>query len=145
MRQLRALAISVFILAITACAESPEERYLGAIEAGKVAERGKAKKERDSLLENYLLFFTKASAELLRSADQVATRVSQLTYLQDVRTLLPKAKAEKVEIVGNLAILFMTNDGGKFTVYMVQEKGNWVIDVFSMKQFWAPIATSEGG
>ena len=128
---------------IAACADSPEARYQGALDAGKVAKKAK-KSEKDERLEDYLLFFTRASAELLRSADRVAQRVSALSYVNDIRTILPKAKFKKVDIRGNLAILTMDGPKGDFDVFMLQEKGQWVIDLFSMQLFWKPIASLEG-
>jgi len=146
MKVFRSLAIVVAILGMFACAASPEERYTGAVEAGSLAFKSKDQKSTaDERLEDYLLYFTKASAELLRSANQVADRITELSYVDDVRTILPKAKAKKVEVRGNLAILTMKADDSEFSLYMVQEKGNWVIDIFSLKSFWQPIDNTEGG
>ena len=64
--------------------------------------------------------------------------------MNDIRTILPKAKFKKVDIRGNLAILTMDGPKGDFDVFMLQEKGQWVIDLFSMQLFWKPIASLEG-
>lgn len=143
MRVNRTVCIFLAFAWLAACADSPEDRYQAAFEAGKVAKKAR-KKQKDERLEDYLLFFTQASAELLRSADRVGQRVSSLSYVNDVRSILPKAKFKKVDVRGNLAILTMDGPKGTFEVMMLQEKGNWVIDLFSLKSFWKPIAALEG-
>ena len=146
MRQLRSFGLIIIIVGFTACAASPEDVYQDALQAGQDAAKGKDRTSvADGLLEDYLLYFTTSSAELLRSASQVSTRQSEFKYVPDVRKILPKAKATKVEVRGNLAILSMKADHGAFTLYMIQHKGNWVIDLFSLKKFWGPLANTEGG
>jgi hypothetical protein len=111
------------------CADAPDDRYAQAVEAAA----------KTDALEDYLLFFTQSSAEMLRGADRVARSKSKdLAYLKDVRTLLPETEVDGVEIRGNLALLTLAGQDGK-PIRMVQERGEWVIDATSLPRFWAPL------
>jgi hypothetical protein len=137
--KLSLVTLLLFSLSLPGCADSPSDRYQAAYEAGQLAKKKqKNKKQSADTMERYLLFFTQSSAEFLRTADQLVLASSKSTYV-NVRTLLPKAEAKDVNINGNMATLTMKSKKSEFEVRMLQEKGNWVIDPFSMKLFWAPL------
>ena len=126
----RATGVIVALMAIVgACADSPETRYGDAVLAGKNAED----------LEDYLLFFTTASAEMLRGTQRVTkSKNNDFAYLQDVRTILPEKDVEEVEERGNLALVKLDGLDWK-PIRMIREKGEWAIDAFSLPTFWAPL------
>ena len=128
----RVLAASVFLGFVSlasACADPPDARYQDALEAAEKAED----------LEDYLLFFTGASAEMLRGTNKVATSKNKdLAYLDDIRKILPTSEVEEVEERGNLALLTVEGNEGQ-SIRMLREKGEWVIDAYSLTAFWKPI------
>ena len=114
---------------VSACAAPPDTRYEDAVEAAEKAED----------LEDYLLFFTSASAEMLRGTNKVATSKSKdLAYLSDIRKILPTSEVTDVEERGNLALLTIDGNDGK-PIRMLREKGEWVIDAYSLAAFWKPL------
>ena len=121
--------MSILGLLLTACADPPDDRYEEALEAAEKAED----------LEDYLLFFTSASAEMLRGTHKIATSKSKdLAYLDDIRKLLPKGEVEEVEERGNLALVKLAGNDGP-PIRMIREKGEWVIDAYSLPAFWKPL------
>jgi hypothetical protein len=128
-KRLRPLLLLVASLCIVACADPPADRYDAAVEAASKAED----------LEDYLLFFTSASAEMLRGTHKVATsRNKDLAYLSDIRKLLPEAEVEEVEERGNLALVKLQGSESP-PIRMIREKGEWVIDAYSLPSFWKPL------
>ena len=128
-RILKTLVIAGCWLVAAGCADPPDDRYEDALEAAEKAED----------LEDYLLYFTSASAEMLRGTNKVATSKSKdLAYLEDIRTILPGKEVEEVEERGSLALLTVSGNEGK-PIRMLREKGEWVIDAYSLSAFWKPL------
>ena len=114
---------------LSACADPPADRYEEALETAEKAED----------LEDYLLFFSSASAEMLRGTHKVATSKSKdLAYLEDVRKILPAGEVQEVEERGNLALLKVEGHS-ESPIRMIREKGEWVIDAYSLNSFWKPL------
>jgi len=125
----RATLLVAMVAFVGACADSPETRYGDAVLAGKKAED----------LEDYLLFFTTASAEMLRGTERVTkSKDNDFAYLQNVRTILPEKEVEEVEERGNLALVKLEGLDWK-PIRMIREKGEWAIDAYSLPTFWEPL------
>lgn len=127
-----ALALLTVTLGLAACGESPEDRYKEAVTAASDAED----------IEDYLLYFTAASAETLRGIDATAKRTGRFKYVDDIRKLLVAGEITEVEERGELRILKVADGKATFDVWMVQEGGRWVIDALHLAPLWKPLTES---
>lgn len=125
---MRRWAVALFcVSALTACAESPTER----LNAARLAV------ERDDF-ETYRTFFTERSAELLRALEDTAAR-TRYRYVSNLLQLLPEGEVSEVFEKDNFALLTVENRGQKYEIRMLNENGQWVIDLLALQQFWASI------
>ncbi len=109
---------------------SPEER---------IEEAQKAAENEEMDVDDFLLYFTKASADVLRSADGVAKRVNSLAYIKNLRKLVPKGEVTKVEEHGNMRLLTLLDGKVEVVVRMLPEEGEWCIDGLALEAFWKPM------
>ena len=125
----RHLLLAVVGLTLAACADPPEVRYQQAQAAAELKEPGA-----------YLLYFTNASADLVRNMERVRKRAgSEFTYLEDIFTLLPPGEVTDVRIRGEAAHLTVVHRNTPTTVRMLRERGEWVVDALELAAMWAPL------
>ncbi len=128
-RQTLCLLALMALSGATACAEAPDAR---------LAEARVAAEAKD--LDAFLLFFTPASAEVLRGAHDAAERSrGRLGYVKSVFEVLPPGEITEVTIRGNLALVDVADKNRKATIRMLKDKGHWVIDALALDGFWAPL------
>ncbi len=128
----RALAwvlVAGLAVSATGCAEGAVERFQAARAAAQDAPD----------LDDYLLFFTKASAELLRGSEATRKRDPSLGYVPDARKVLPKGDVTKVDERGGLTVLTVGQGRTAKEVRMVQEDDAWVIDGLSLPAIMGPL------
>lgn len=116
-------------LGAAGCADGPTERFQAARAAAQDAED----------LDDYLIFFTGASAELLRGSEATRKRDASLGYVPDARKVLPKGDVSKVDRRGGLTVLTVGTGHDAEQVRMVQEGDAWVIDGLSLPAIMRPL------
>lgn len=126
--RLRRWTLALFCVgALAACAESPTDR----LNAARLAV------ERNDF-DTYRTFFTERSASLLRSLEDTATR-TRYRYVPNLLRMLPEGEVTEVFEKDNFALLTVENRGQKYEIRMLNENGQWVIDLLALQQFWASI------
>lgn len=128
-RGLAALLLALCLgVALAACADPPEERYEQALRA--------AENKDFDLFRSY---FTERSAELLRDMQTAGQRMKRY-YMKEPFAILPKGDIDEVYVKDNFASLKVKVRGQTEEVRMFNEKDHWVIDLFSLSAFWAPLS-----
>ncbi|MCA9515259.1 MAG: hypothetical protein KC635_09980 [Myxococcales bacterium] len=118
-------------LALTACADPPEERYAQALKAAE-----------DKDFDTFRTFFTERSAEFLRDMKTAGERMKRY-YMKQPFEVLPTGDIEEVYVKDNFAAIKVKTRGKTQEVHMFNEKDHWVIDLFSLDGFWAPLTQGD--
>lgn len=116
-----------FVGLLAACETAPPER----LEQARAAVL-------DKDVPKFATFFTRNSQlfmlEMLKNAER-----SKIHYVKSVFDFLPEGDVEEVNVDGNAAFLKIKSKRGSDEIRMVQEGGEWCIDLFSLERFWKPL------
>ena len=121
------LAALAFVGLLGACGSAPPDRLEEARAA--VLDKDTAK---------FATYFTRNSQlfliQMLRNAER-----SKIHYAKNAFDFLPEGDVEDVTVDGNAAFLKIKNKRGTEEIRMVQEGGEWCIDLFALERFWKPL------
>lgn len=116
-----------FVGLLAACETAPPERLEKARAA--VVDKDSAK---------FATFFTRSSQLFLLQMLKNAER-SKIHYAKSPFDFLPEGDVEDVKIDGNAAFVKVKSKRGMEEIRMVQEGGEWCIDLFALDRFWKPL------
>lgn len=115
--------------ALVACSASP---------ADQVAHAQAAAEDED--LDAYLLVFTMKSGDMLRRMHETKVRTrGEITYLDDVLSLVPQGEITNVEEDGEVATVTVESEKGLVDLRCLRQDGSWRIDATSLAAFWQPL------
>ena len=83
--------------------------------------------------------FTEGSADLILRLQEVSSRTrGELTYLEDIFTILPRGNVQGSEDDGQRAVVEVATETGTSQIVLLKEGGEWKIDALSLPRMWEP-------
>ncbi|MEC9071293.1 MAG: hypothetical protein VX938_02900, partial [Myxococcota bacterium] len=90
-------------------------------------------------MERFAAQFTQRSSDLILRLQEVSTRTrGELTYLEDIFSILPQGNVQRSEDDGQRAVVVVGTETGSSEIVLLKEGGEWKIDAMSLPRMWEP-------